>query len=247
MTGDRFLLWGNFFHRMTGIQPTVFRSLFTCSMLFTALCLGACDDDEAQDMGTGGTLVGPSTADTGATPSASEMNGTTGTGTQNEAELKIVPGEGECPDAKTLLAAPEIARRDLYVGRAGYRVGNSALPGQRWIKSAEEYEQLKKDLTIASEMGNVMLPAVDFSRELVLFGAVLEPGSCGMKIEALRTVTLNGKAHADFISVEERGGVQCNQACGLYEEQIFVIAMDKSVADGATICTRKRIDCKEKK
>lgn len=239
---DRLKSRGNYQDMTNSTQRL--RSLLILPLQFALLGICACDEgvispgDTSNVPGVGGTNSG---AEAGSSSGMPGMPGTAGPGDTSGAstpESKIVPGEGDCPDAAALLAAPKIPRRELHVGSIQYRASDAKKPHHRVIKTAMEYGELQKELKLT-------LPEVDFSKERVLFGSVIEYASCFMEVEALRTVTINGNFHVDFSAVENRGGAACNQACGLVDEKAFVVALEGVGDKTPTICTRKRIHCRD--
>lgn len=196
---------------------------------FLLLWLSGCDELP------GPKHVGTTTA---ACSSSSGSGAVQSSGTKGP-ESRIVPGQGDCPDAGSLLAASNLERRELHLGKVSYRVNDPKRINHRVISTLDAYEALQNDLSLK-------LPPVNFSQEQVVFGSVIDWNTCGLKLDPLRSVVIGGRAHLDFSAVTSYGGADCNQSCAAIEEQAFVVAIKRQGEQGPTICTRKRVHCQNR-
>lgn len=200
------------------------------------LSLVACESEEPTKPQAGSTAPTSGTSSVPTNPGASTPGSTAG---DTDPASKIVPGTGDCPDAATLLAAPEFYSRELYTGKVNYRSKDPSKPVHRVIRDQAAYDALSKEL-------NLPLPAIDFYQEQVVFGAVFEPASCGLSSDPLRVVTINANTHIDFTAVRRIPGVECNVGCGLVEEIATIVAVAMTPHSIPTVCTRKRAECSDK-
>lgn len=218
------------------------------SLQLSLLGLGACDGQETPSPDGVSTASTPSTSSAPVTgtpsgPAGSTNSSATGVTTSGanpggtDPASKIVPGQGDCPDASTLLAAPELPKRELFVGALNYREQPAEQPQHRVVTDQAAYDLLSQEIKQS-------LPAINFDKEQVIFGAILDVQTCGMTPDPVRVVSIEGTTHADFSVHHSFGGAACNQACAMIQEIAFVVAVAKTPDRAPTICTRKRVECR---